>query len=92
MAITGICVYKLSVGSVAMVMDFSEKGCVFQREVQSGFFDRNQVTVHPVICYYREKQEDKEYKVKHAIISIREDTNNDADLAITFENKAMEVL
>jgi len=70
-----------------------KKGCVFQSEVQSGFFDRNQVTIHPVICYLRKKQEDKEFKVKHAIISIlSEDTNNDADLAITFENKAMEVL
>jgi len=30
--------------------------------------------------------------VKHAIIGISEDTKHDADLAITFGNKAVEVL
>jgi len=70
MALTGICVFKLSVGSVAIVMDFSEKRCVFQSEVQSRFFDRNQITMHAVICYYIEKQEDKEFKIKHVIIGI----------------------
>jgi len=47
------CIDKLSLGSVAVVMDFSENySCVFQSDVQSGFFDRNQVTVHPMMCYY----------------------------------------
>lgn len=89
----GICVDKIREGSIAMVMDFSENyGCVFQSEVQSGFFDRNQVTIHPMMCYYTEKQEEKEFKVKHAIIGISEETKHDADLAITFENKAIEIL
>jgi hypothetical protein len=38
------CIDHLKPGSIAMVMDFSENyGCLFQSEVQSGFFDRNQV-------------------------------------------------
>ena len=50
----GVCVEQLSEGCVSMVMHFSEYyGCVFQCEVQSGFFDRNQITVHPMMCYYK---------------------------------------
>jgi hypothetical protein len=46
----------LKPGSIAMVMDFSEiYGCLFQSEVQSGFFDRNQVTIHPMMIYYKIK-------------------------------------
>lgn len=87
------CVDQVCEGSIAIVMDFSENyGCVFQSEVQSGFFDRNQVTIHPMMCYYTEKRDDNEYKVKHAIIGISEDTKHDADLALAFENQAMEVL
>ena len=42
------CIDHLKPGSIAKVMDFSENyGCLFQSEVQSGFFDRNQVTIHP---------------------------------------------
>ena len=53
----GICVDRIGEGSIAMIMDFSENyGCVFQSEVQSGFFDRNQVTIHPIMCYYTEKE------------------------------------
>ena len=52
------CIDHLRDGSVAMVMDFSENyGCLFQSEVQSGFFDRNQVTIHPMMLYYKVKEE-----------------------------------
>jgi hypothetical protein len=89
----GTCIDKLSQRTVAVVMDFSENySCVFQSEVQSGFFDRNQVTVHPMMCYYKDTVEDKDILVKHAIIGISEETKHDADLAIAFENKALETL
>jgi hypothetical protein len=53
----------LKPGSIAMVMDFSENyGCLFQSEVQSGFFDRNQVTIHPMLIYYKIKEEEGENK------------------------------
>jgi hypothetical protein len=53
-------------------MDFSETyGCVFQSEVQSGFFDRNQVTIHPMMIYYKIKEEEnKETLVNHAILTL----------------------
>ena len=51
------CIGHLKPESIAMVMDFSENyGCVFQSEVQSGFFDRNQVTIHPMMIYYKNKR------------------------------------
>lgn len=65
-----------------MVMHFSEfYGCVFQCEVQSGFFDRNQITVHPMMCYYKENLGDKVVSVKHAMIGISEEIKHDADIS-----------
>ncbi|KAJ8300503.1 hypothetical protein KUTeg_022022 [Tegillarca granosa] len=89
------CINNLRQGTVAMVMDFSENyGCVFQSEVQSGFFDRNQVTIHPIMAYYRVKEEEteEEYTVKHAIIGISEDNKHDADAVLEFENRALDVV
>jgi hypothetical protein len=88
------CIKNLKPGSVAMVMDFSENyGCVFQSEVQSGFFDRNQVTVHPMMAYYKVIEEGEEERtVKHAIIGISEDNKHDADAVVEFENKALEIV
>jgi hypothetical protein len=54
------------------------------------FFDRNQGTVHPMMCYYKENLGDKVVTVKHAIIGISEEIKHDADLAIAFENWVLE--
>ena len=48
------CIDHLKPISIAMVIDFSENyGCLFQNEVQSGFLYRNQVTIHPMMIYYK---------------------------------------
>ena len=44
------------------------------------------------MCYYKEKQHDKEMTVKHAIIGISDETKHDSGLALAFENKAVEML
>jgi oligoribonuclease NrnB/cAMP/cGMP phosphodiesterase (DHH superfamily) len=78
-----------------MVMDFSENyGCLFQSEVQSGFFDRNQVTIHPMIIYYKtkEEEENKETLVKRAIVGISEDNKHDADAVLEFEKQALNIV
>jgi hypothetical protein len=72
------CIDHLKPRSIAMVIDFSENyGCLFQSEVQSGFLYRNQVTIHPMMIYYKikeeEEEENKETLVKHAIVGISED-------------------
>ena len=70
-------------------MYFSENySCVFQSDVQSWFFDGNQVTVHLMMCCYKGKVEGKEVLVKHAIIGISGETKHDADLTVGFENNA----
>ena len=62
-------------------MDYSENyRCVFQTEIQSGFFDQTQVTIHPAMSYYLEDN----HFVKHAIIGISEDTRHDAHLTKEF--------
>ena len=39
--------------TVGMVLDFAENfACSIQDEVQSAHWYHNQVTVHPVVCYY----------------------------------------
>ena len=69
------CIANLRPGCVALVMDFSENyGCLFQSEVQSGFFDRNQVTIHPMMTCHKKREhlesddDEREILVKHAII------------------------
>ena len=92
------CIYHLKPGSIAMVMvmDFSENyGCLFQSEVQSGFVDRNQVTIHPMMIYYKIKEEEGENKetlVKHAIVGISEDNKHDADAVLEFEKQALDIV
>lgn len=88
------CIDHLKPGSIAMVMDFSENyGCLFQSEVQSGFVDRNQVTIHPMMIYYKIKEEEnKETLVKHAIVGISEDNKHDADAVLEFEKQALDIV
>ena len=84
------CIDQLKHGAIVIIMDFSENyGCLFQSEVQSGFFDRNQVTIHPMMVYYKVKEEDgtREALVKHAIIGISEDNKRDADAVLEFEQE-----
>ena len=88
------CIQNLKPGSVAMVMDVSENyACVFQSEVQSGFFDRNQVTIHPIMSYYKNREEcEEERTVKHVIIGISQDNRHDADAVVEFKDTALEIL
>lgn len=59
------CQDSLKPGQVMTVMDSSENyNCKFQSEVQNAFFDKNQVTVHPLMAYYLQNQS----IVKHSMI------------------------
>ena len=74
---------------VVLLMDFSENyRCTFRDEVQSGYFDQQQVTVHPMMAYYQEEGS----LVKHAIIGISPDVRHDAALVKAFEEKTFDVL
>jgi DNA-binding GntR family transcriptional regulator len=55
-------------------------------------FDRNQVTIHPMMIYYKIKEENKETLVKHAIVGISEDNKHDADAVLEFEKQALDIV
>lgn len=61
-------------------------------EVQSAFFDQNQVTIHPMMFYYKKEYNGQQRKVKHAIIGISDDLRHDTCLVRKFETKAAAVL
>ena len=69
---------------------------LFQSEVQSGFFDRNQVSIHPMMIYYKIKEEEEEENkgtlVKHAVVGISEDNKHDADAVLEFEKQALDIV
>lgn len=74
---------------VILLMDFSENyRCSYKDEVQSGYFDQQQVSVHPTMAYYREDNR----LVKHAISGISPDTKHDSALVKAFETEVINVL
>lgn len=88
------CIDNLEKNHVIMLMDFSEDyRCRFQNESQSAFFDQRQVSVHPFMCYYREKvKNENEMLVEHSIIAISNDPKHDAFAVKVYEKKALELL
>jgi hypothetical protein len=53
------------------IMGFSENiKCSFQYEVQSAFFDKKLVTIHPSMNYHKKTTNDREILVKHTLIGI----------------------
>ena len=84
-----LCKKKLDEGDVALCMDFAENYRIcFKDEVQSGYFDPLQVTVHPMMAYYEEDG----HSVKHAIIGCSPDTRHGAQLVKAFEDQALALL
>ncbi len=83
------CIASLHPNEIIMLMDYSENyRCVFQNEIQTGFFDQAQVTIHPAMTYYLED----DHLVKHALIGISEDTRHDAHLTKKFETGVLDIL
>lgn len=53
-------------------MDFAENyTCGFAEEIQSAYFDKNAVTLHPVVIYTKDKED--EVKVKHKSLVVVSD-------------------
>lgn len=91
------CKETLTEEKALVVMDFAENySCRYQNEVQSAFWDTNQVTIHPMMTYYFTETEDdtNDSKVlrKHAIIGISDDRKHDADSAEMFRSHLRHIL
>ena len=88
-----LCIQGLQEDEACICMDYAENyQCRFQGEVQSAFFDQNQVTIHPMIAYYKERMENEELLVKHAIIGITDDHQKGALGVKMFEKEAITII
>ena len=84
------CKEQLKPNELIMIMDFSENyKCLFQNEVQSAFFDQTLVTIHPIMCYYRQKVEDL---FKYSITCITDDLKYDSTLVKVFEDRSFAII
>ena len=86
----------LPVGTILMVMDFGQNYlCLHQDEPQEIHWGgHNQITIHPVVCYYKHKCVDhqKEILARHEIVMISDDLRHDTYAVREFEKKALQVL
>ena len=88
-----LCVKNLANDEAVMIEDYSENyQCRFQNEVQSAFFDQTQVTLFPIMIYYKCSIEGSSVLVKHSIIGISDDPKHDSDAVKCFEETALKVL
>ncbi|KAK6174428.1 hypothetical protein SNE40_017706 [Patella caerulea] len=81
------------VNSVVTVMDFGRNYTIeYQDESQSVFYSHKQVTVHPVVCYYRCLLDSCEEVVKEDLVYLSEDIKHDVHMVNHFENKTIDHL
>ena len=66
--------------TVLMVLDFAENyRTSYQNEVQSAHWSYNQVTVHPLVCYYKCPNPQCEEQTTESVVIISSDLIHDAD-------------
>ena len=77
---------NLKQDEVVAVMDFSENyHCMHQNEVQTAYFSPCEVTLHPMMFYYKACNDDgEEILAKFAIIGISNDPQHDTALMQQF--------
>ena len=68
-----------------LLRDYSSS---FRDESQNAFFDKNQVTLRPMMLYYKPPESPI---VKHAIIAITDDSIKDASAVKVFESEAIAI-
>ena len=91
-----LCIQGQQEDEVCIWMDYAVQ-CRFQEEVQCAFFDhalfdQNQVTIHPMMAYYKERMANEELLVKHAIIRITEEHQKGALGVKIFEKEAITII
>lgn len=67
------------------VWDFAENyTCITQKEAQSAYWTRNQVTIHPIVNYYHCETEGCNEEVKEAVVFISSDNTHDFNAVHTY--------
>ena len=88
-----VCIEGLANDEACLCMDYAENyQCKFQQEVQSAFFEQNQVTIHPMMAYYKEDFENETLLVKHGIIGVTDDHQKGACGVKDFEDAAVKII
>ena len=77
--------------TVCMVLDFAENfTCTYQDEVQAAHWHHNQVTVHPIVCYYACSH--CQQPLTDSLVFISDDRNHDHHAVHAFTLRAVEHL
>lgn len=78
----------LPLGTVLMILDFGENfTTLFQDEIKSAHFAKCQITIHPVIVYYRD-QETKRL-IMESLVMLSDDITHDHHAVQEFRNRAI---
>lgn len=76
------------VNCVIAVLDFGRNYvCEFQDEPQFLYWIHTQITVHPVVCYYKCNEKGCNSTVKEDVVFLSEDIRHDAHAVNWYENK-----
>lgn len=67
--------HDLPKGLTLQIMDFAKnRAVIYQDEIKAAFYTQNQVTLHPIVTYYRNKEGNL---VRESSIIISEDNQHD---------------
>ncbi|XP_048028545.1 uncharacterized protein si:ch211-86h15.1 isoform X2 [Megalobrama amblycephala] len=81
---------KLSNTCSLFVMDFAENySCISHDEMQKC---TQQITIHPIVCYYKCPTEGHDHTVQEALVFVSDDLNHDANAVHHFETLAIKHL
>ena len=73
-------------GVVVEVLDFAQNYlCIYQDEIQAAHWDHDQVTIHPIVCYYKGKCG---HQVTEELVFLTADLKHDVHAVKAFENSA----
>jgi hypothetical protein len=80
---------KIQEGDIVIGMDFSEnyRTC-YQNEIASAHFSYNQISIHPMVCWYKCPQENCHEIIKESIIGVADDLRKDAVAVNAFVGSA----
>ena len=72
-----------------MVQDFGEnRKAAYAAEIKSAHFGKHQITVHPVVCFYRSGDS----VVRESLIFLSDDTGHDHHAVREFTHRSIELL
>lgn len=73
-----------------MVQDFAKnRTATYEKEVKSAYFGKQQISLHPTVCYYKNKDGQM---VRHVIMFFSDDIKHDAHHVHAVTKRALEIV